>query len=72
MDADSPEEEETTATRCGPAATLGVWESLLAPRGYTKVRSKLVKAGPAEVSNSTLDPSLPQSGKKKDKENNQH
>lgn len=50
-----------------PAATLRVWESLLAPRGYTKVGSELVKAGPAEVPNSTPEPSLPPSGAKKDK-----
>lgn len=67
MDADVPEEEEIAVARRVPAAMLRVWESLLAPRGYTKVGSALVKAGPAEVSNSTLDPSLPRSGTKKDK-----
>ena len=67
MDAEVPEEEEIAVARRVPAAMLRVWESLLAPRGYTKVGSELVKAGPAEVSNSTLDPSLPPSGAKKDK-----
>lgn len=67
MDADSPDEEEIAVARRVPAATLRVWESLLAPRGYTKIGSALVKAGPAEVSDSTLDPSLPRSVAKKDK-----
>ncbi|KAF8271324.1 hypothetical protein EI94DRAFT_1720928 [Lactarius quietus] len=66
-DADAPEEEEIAVARRVPGAMLRVWESLLAPRGYTKVGSELVKAGPAEVSNSTLDPSLPPSGAKKNK-----
>lgn len=67
VDADGPEEEEMAVARRVPGATLRVWESLLAPRGYTKVGSELVKAGPAEAPNSTPEPSLPPSGARKDK-----
>lgn len=67
LDADAPEEEEIAVARRVPAATLRVWESLLAPRGYTKVGSELVKAGAAETPNSTPTSSLPPSGAKRDK-----
>jgi DNA replication regulator DPB11 len=39
-----------------PSATLRVWESLLAPRGYSKVGSELIKISPAEGLNPTPDP----------------
>ncbi|KAI9446925.1 hypothetical protein F5148DRAFT_1253136 [Russula earlei] len=42
-DPDTPEEEEIAVARRVPAATLRVWESLLAPRGYAKVGSELIK-----------------------------
>lgn len=42
-----------------PAATLRVWESLLAPRGYAKVGSELIKNAPAETPSPTPEPSLP-------------
>ncbi|KAI9442471.1 hypothetical protein H4582DRAFT_1284064 [Lactarius indigo] len=67
VDADALDEEEMAVARRVPGATLRVWESLLAPRGYTKVGSELVKAGPAEAPNSTPEPSLPSSGAKRDK-----
>jgi len=64
----APEEEIAVARRV-PAATLRVWESLLAPRGYSKVGSELIKTGPAEAPNSTPDPppSLPKIDKGKGK-----
>jgi DNA replication regulator DPB11 len=66
---DAPEEEEIAVARRIPAATLRVWESLLAPRGYAKVGSELIKTGPAEASNSIPDPplSLPRIDKGKGK-----
>ncbi|KAH8995665.1 hypothetical protein EDB92DRAFT_1943153 [Lactarius akahatsu] len=67
VEADAPDEEEMAVARRVPGATLRVWESLLAPRGYTKVGSELVKAGPAEAPKSTPEPSLPPSGAKRDK-----
>ena len=57
-DPDAPEEEEIAVARRVPAATLRVWESLLAPRGYAKVGSELVKTVPAEAPNSSPDPPL--------------
>jgi DNA replication regulator DPB11 len=64
-----PEEEEIAVARRVPAATLRVWESLLAPRGYTKVGSELIKAAPAETLDPTPDPppSLPRASKGKGK-----
>ena len=56
-DSDAPEEEEIAVARRVPAATLRVWESLLAPRGYAKVGSELIKTAPAEAPSSTPDPS---------------
>ncbi|KAH9978902.1 hypothetical protein BGW80DRAFT_703080 [Lactifluus volemus] len=58
LDHDEPEEEEIALARRVPAATLRVWESLLAPRGYTKVGSMLVKAAPADPPNPTPNHSL--------------
>lgn len=68
-DSDPPEEEEIAVARRVPAATLRVWESLLAPRGYAKVGSELIKTAPAEASSSTPDPSpsLPKTDKGKGK-----
>jgi DNA replication regulator DPB11 len=37
---------------------LRVWESLLAPRGYAKVGSELIKTAPAEAPSPTPDPPL--------------
>lgn len=54
---DVPEEEEIAVARRVPSATLRVWESLLAPRGYSKVGSELVKIASVEGLNSTPDPS---------------
>lgn len=64
----APEEEMAVARRV-PAATLRVWESLLAPRGYSKVGSELIKTCPAEAPNTTPDPppSLPKVNKGKGK-----
>ena len=67
VDVDAPEEEEIAIARRVPAATLRVWESLLAPRGYSKVGSELVKAGPTDPPNPTPVSSLPPSGARKDK-----
>jgi DNA replication regulator DPB11 len=53
---DVPEEEEIAVARRVPSATLRVWESLLAPRGYSKVGSDLIKIAPAEGLNPTPDP----------------
>jgi DNA replication regulator DPB11 len=53
--ADVPEEEEIAVARRVPSATLRVWESLLAPRGYSKVGSELIKIVPAEGLNPTPD-----------------
>ena len=66
---DVPEEEEIAVARRVPAATLRVWESLLAPRGYAKVGSDLIKAAPAEDLGPTPDPplSLPRASKGKGK-----
>ena len=58
-DSDAPEEEEIAVARRVPAATLRVWESLLAPRGYAKVGSELIKNAPAETPSPTPGPSLP-------------
>lgn len=55
---DALEEEEIAVARRVPAATLRVWESLLAPRGYAKVGSELIKTAPAEALNPTPDPPL--------------
>src|SRR3979490_1588332 len=52
---DVPEEEEIAVARRVPSATLRVWESLLAPRGYSKVGSELIKIVPAEGLNPTPD-----------------
>lgn len=57
-DPDAPEEEEIAVARRVPAATLRVWESLLAPRGYAKVGSELIKTAPAEAPNPTPSPPL--------------
>jgi DNA replication regulator DPB11 len=51
-----PEEEEIAVARRVPSATLRVWESLLAPRGYSKVGSELIKKTPAEGFNPTPGP----------------
>ena len=65
---DAPEEEEIAVARRVPSATLRVWESLLAPRGYSKVGSELIKIGPAEGLNPTPDPpSLSRAAKGKGK-----
>ena len=66
---DVPEEEEIAVARRVPAATLRVWESLLAPRGYAKVGTDLIKAAPAEFLNPTPDLplSLPRANKGKGK-----
>ena len=65
---DEPEEEEIAIARRVPAATLRVWESLLAPRGYTKLGSMLVKTTPADISKLTHNPlDLPGSNKSKGK-----
>jgi DNA replication regulator DPB11 len=66
---DVPEEEEIAAARRVPSATLRVWESLLAPRGYSKVGSELVKIDLAEGLNPTPDssPSLSRAAKGKGK-----
>ena len=53
---DTPEEEEIAVARRVPTATLRVWESLLAPRGYSKVGSELVKIGLTEGLGPTPDP----------------
>ena len=63
---DAPEEEEIAVARRVPSATLRVWESLLAPRGYSKVGSELVKIASAEGLNPT-PPSLSTSTKGKGK-----
>src|SRR5713101_8286283 len=55
---DLPEEEEIAVARRVPSATLRVWESLLAPRGYSKVGTELVKTVPAEAPDSSPDPPL--------------
>ena len=55
---DAFEEEEIAVARRVPAATLRVWESLLAPRGYAKVGSDLIKTTPEEALNPTPDPPL--------------
>ncbi|KAI0302600.1 hypothetical protein BC826DRAFT_985156 [Russula brevipes] len=69
LDSDAPEEEEIAVARRVPAATLRVWESLLAPRGYAKVGSELIKTAPVESSNPSTDPprSLPKVNKGKGK-----
>lgn len=54
---DALEEDEIAVARRVPSATLRVWESLLAPRGYSKVGSELIKIAPAEGLNPTPDPS---------------
>ena len=68
-DSNAPEEEEIAVARRVPAATLRVWESLLAPRGYAKVGSDLIKTIPGEAPSSTPDPSpsLPKVDKGKGK-----
>jgi DNA replication regulator DPB11 len=69
QDPDEPEEEEIAVARRVPAATLRVWESLLAPRGYTKLGSKLVKTTPADAPKLTPHnpPHLPGGNKSKGK-----
>ncbi|KAI0256238.1 hypothetical protein BJV78DRAFT_448279 [Lactifluus subvellereus] len=57
-DPDDPEEEEIAIARRVPAATLRVWESLLAPRGYAKVGSELVKTAPAHTPSPMLNHAL--------------
>ena len=47
---DVPEEEEIAVARRVPSATLRVWESLLAPRGYSKVGPELIKIAPGGLS----------------------
>jgi len=66
---DAPEEEEIAVARRVPSATLRVWESLLAPRGYSKVGSELIKIAPAEGLHLTSDlpPSLSRAAKGKGK-----
>lgn len=54
---DTHEEEEIASARRVPSATLRVWESLLAPRGYSKVGSELIKIDSVEGLNPTPDPS---------------
>jgi len=68
-DPNTPEEEEIAVARRVPAATLRVWESLLAPRGYAKVGSELIKTVPAGAPNTTPESplSLPKSSKAKGK-----
>ena len=68
-DSNAPEEDEIAVARRVPAATLRVWESLLAPRGYAKVGSDLIKTAPGEAPSSTPDPSpsLPKVDKGKGK-----
>ena len=57
-DPDEPEEDEIAVARRIPTATLRVWESLLAPRGYTKVGSELIKTVPAHTPDLMLNHSL--------------
>ncbi|KAI0257934.1 hypothetical protein BC834DRAFT_1046509, partial [Gloeopeniophorella convolvens] len=67
-DPDAPEEEEIAVARRVPTATLRVWESLLAPRGYTKVGTDLVKTAPVDGAEaSSPPPSLPRTSKGKGK-----